>query len=134
MNDYLNVLFSIIAGNLTAAQRDALAALQANWVLLNTRNGRWFVDICGPVAKLQDLRDYLIAQGRDPKVIAIFEHASDGTEIIRDGTSFDWAEYLNVAPDVKTYNAAGVQVSSVRPAVYVETHRFAGWGPKIGAP
>lgn len=161
MNDWLNVLFSLLAGPLTDQQRDALANLEANWVLLNTRNGRWFVDICAPKRKLLNIRDYLIAAGRDPKIIAIFEHSEgqvtedievptfdeEGNrlgqviqqvtsikqiEVLRNGTTFDMVEYLKVAPDVKTYDPiTGALLLSTRPTGYVETHRFAGWGPKV---
>jgi hypothetical protein len=138
MATWLCALFSMIAGAPTQVQRDMLASLSCNWVLLNVRNGRYFIDICGPVEQLQNIRDYLTSIGRDPKVIAIFDLATDGggnlVQQCRANPGFDSVEYLNVAPDVNTYNAQGVLVSSVRPTGYIETHRFAGWPAKAGTP
>lgn len=138
MTTFLCALFSMISGAPTQAQRDMLASLSCNWVLLNVRNGRYYIDICGPVVQLQNIRDYLTSIGRDPKVIAIFDLSTDvdGKPIqqLRVAQGFDSVEYLNVAPDVKTYDANGVLLTSVRPTGYVETHRFAGWPAKAGTP
>jgi hypothetical protein len=135
MNDVMqfwrNILFSVTATPLTQTELAWLAANQCAWVFINARLGRYYLDILGPWDKLQLLYDYLVATGHDPIGIATFK-----TEII-DGKLMmvlqgipNSTEYFKVAPDVKTYDANGNLVSSVRPTQFVDVHSWAGWPEK----
>jgi hypothetical protein len=130
-DNWYNVLFSIVSGALTQAQRDRLGQLDVSFELLNTRGGRFYIDIIGPRGQLQALQDYLTAQGRDPRVIGIFRYDDARNCSILVG-QLDLAEYVAVAPNILVYNqVTGVVVSNTRPAAFVETHEFAGWGAKV---
>ena len=124
MDNWYNVLFSVAAGPLTDDERERLSKVEASWVLLNTRLGRFFIDIIGPKAQLQAIRDKLTALGRDPIVIGIFD--SDGALIGQPNK----AEWLKVAQDVNAYDADGVLISTSRPTAFVNTHQWAGWAEK----
>lgn len=144
LDDWICALFSMDSGAIIQAQRDAIAALNVQWVLLNVRNARFYIELCGPQAQLVAIRNYLISIGRNPKVIGVFDHSlvDDGSgngtlmqvEQWRSSQGFDQVEYLNVAPDVKTYNPDGSLASSVRPMTFTPIHKFAGWGDKVGVP
>jgi hypothetical protein len=115
MTGWLNCLFSILSGALSQNERDQLANVGASWVLLNTRNGRFFVDIIGRTTQLQNIEDKLIELGRDPIRIGVFDH--EGTQI----GNTNPAAWLAVARDV---------TPGVRPTQYIDIHRWAGWAPK----
>jgi hypothetical protein len=137
MNDWYDVLFSLTAGPLSQQQKDDLANLGVAWVLLNQRLGKWYVNILGPKAKLVAIENYLIAAGRNPIRIGVFQYtvAADGTESMELVGNPNKAEYLAVAPDVMTYtyDALGNLLSAVasRPAAFIDVHRFAGWPGKV---
>ena len=124
MNDWYTVLVSILAGPLSDSEKEQLANVQASWVLLNTRLGRFFVDILGPKNRLLNIEAKLVELGRDPIRIAVFD--ADGVLV---GPRNN-AEWLRVAQDVITYNAQGQVVSVDRPVAFRDTHRWAGWAPK----
>jgi hypothetical protein len=136
MTDWYDVLFSITAGALTQQQKDDLAGLQANWVLLNARGGKWYVNILGPKTQLLAIESYLAAAGRNPVRIGVFQYAvlDDGTEVMNLVGQPNKLEYLAVAPDVITYtfDALGNVLTAIpsRPTAFVDVHRFAGWPPK----
>ena len=125
MIGWLNVLASIAAGPLSDEERDQLANVRASWVLLNVRQGRFFVDIIGPVAQLRAIEDKLTELGRDPIVVGIFTPTEitdeNGTRMVSLLTRKNAQEYLKVAPDMP---------DGSRPTQYVETHNWAGWPPK----
>lgn len=125
MEEHVNVLFSILSGAFTQAEMDGLRATECSWVHLNTRLGRFFIDIIGPMRQLQAIKDKLLALGRDPIVLGVFDY--DGN-LLNSANKTEWAK---VARDVKTYDANGTLVSSTRPVAYVDVHRWAGWGEKI---
>lgn len=114
-DSWRNVLFSIASGALSAADKDRLALVQASWVLLNTRLGRFFVDIIGPVGQLQAIQDELTAMGRDPIVIGIFDRSG----------------VLQNAPNKTEWVKVAQDVQGVRPTVFVDTHRWSGWSEKV---
>jgi hypothetical protein len=124
LTNWRNVLFSIASGPLSDSEKEQLARVQCYWVHLNTRLGRFFIDIIGPVNRLQNIQDKLTELGRDPIVIGIF----DGDGVLQGNANN--AEWLKVAQDVRTYDALGNLISSLRPVAFVDTHRWAGWGPK----
>ena len=124
MDDWYNVLFSITSGALSQAERDQLAQVQCSWVLLNTRLGRFFVDVIGPKTRLLNIEDKLTELGRDPIRIGVFD--ADGVLV---GPQ-NGAEWLKVAQDVLTYDAQGNLISTTRPVAFRDTHRWAGWAPK----
>jgi hypothetical protein len=121
MIGWLNVLVSISAAPLSDAEKDQLADIQAYWKLLNVRQGRFFVDIIGPVARLQAIEDKLTQLGRDPIVVAVFTPTMVDGQMVLLLTRRNAAEYLKVAPDV----------NGQRPTQYVETHNWLGWPPKV---
>lgn len=136
MDDRLNwydVLFSINAGALTDQEKTDLANLNANWVLLNRRNARFYVNIIGPKSQLLAIQNYLVNDGRNPITIGVFQYNPDTDTMDLVGTP-NKAEYLNVAPDVVTYtyDALGNILSTVtsRPTSFIDVHRFAGYPPK----
>lgn len=146
LSNWRNVLFSILSGPLTQADRDQLENVEAYWVLLNTRSGRHFIDILGPAARLQAIGDRLTAMGRDPIVIAVFKPIDGDVLPPADPRGFrlsrkvpqlalegapNKAEWLKVARDVVTYNADGSVQSTARPTAYVDVHQWAGWGDKV---
>lgn len=127
--DWYTVLFSMLDGAITDAQRDQLQALKASWVIVNRRLGRLLIDILGPRNELVAIRDKLIELGRDPKMIAVWD--ADGVIVQRGATAtVDW---LAVAEDVLTYDAAGNLISTTRPVAFRDTHRWAGWAQKEAA-
>lgn len=125
MNDWLNALFSITDGALSASEKIQLATVGASWVLLNDRLGKFFVDVIGPRTQLQAIQDRLVALGRNPIVIGVFD--SNG---VLQGTA-NKTEWLNVARDVKTYDAQGNLLTTTRPAAYIDLHRWSGWAGKV---
>lgn len=125
MSDWLNALFSITDGPLSAAEQVALAGVGASWVLLNDRLGKFFVDVIGPRAQLQAIQDKLTALGRNPIVIGVF----DSNGVLQN--TANKTEWVNVARDVKTYDAQGNLLTTTRPAAYIDVHRWAGWGAKV---
>ena len=125
MNDWYNVLFSILAGPLSDSEKDQLARVECSWVHLNTRLGRFFVDIIGPKNRLLNIEAKLVELGRDPIRIGVFD--ADGVLV---GPRNN-AEWLKVAQDVLTYDAQGNLVSTDRPVAFRDTHRWAGWAPKV---
>jgi hypothetical protein len=144
MDNWISALFSMDSGAITQGQATALVQLNAQWVLLNVRNSRFFIDVCGPPPVLTALQSYLQGIGRNPTIIAVFDHSlvDDGSgngtfkqvEQMRVGPGFNQAEYLNVAPNVITYDALGNVLTSVRPTTFVPLQKFAGWGDKVGIP
>ena len=124
MQQYYSVLFSMLDGAITQAQQDALANLNAQWVLINHRSGRFLIDIVGPKSQLTAIRNYLLSAGRDPIVIGVWD--CDGN-VIQPGLLSDW---LNVAQDVVTYNASGNIASTSRPASFRSTNEWAGWAAR----
>lgn len=122
--EYYNVLFSISSGPLSDDEKEQLSRVKCDWVHLNTRLGRFFVDIIGPRTQLTAIRDKLIELGRDPIVIGIFD--SDGLLV----GQFNTAEWLKVARDVISYNVDGTVASVTRPLSYIDVHRWAGWAEK----
>jgi hypothetical protein len=125
LTNWRNVLFSIASGPLSDSEKEQLARVQCYWVHLNTRLGRFFIDIIGPVNRLQNIQDKLIELGRDPIVIGIF----DGDGVLQGQANN--AEWLKVAQDVRTYDAQGNLLTTTRPTQFIDTHRWAGWGAKI---
>lgn len=127
--DWYTVLFSMLDGAITDAQRDQLQALQASWVIVNRRLGRLLIDILGPRNELVAIRNKLIELGRDPKMIAVWD--ADGVIAQRGANAAqDW---LAVAEDVLTYDALGNLISTTRPVAFRDTHRWAGWAEKEAA-
>lgn len=124
MTLYYSALFSMLDGPITQAQRDALANLDAQWVLINHRNGRFLIDIVGPKKQLAAIRRYLVDAGRDPIVIGVWD--CDGN-VIQSGQLSDW---LNVAEDVVTYDASGNVASITRPVAFRSTNEWAGWAAR----
>lgn len=120
-----NALFSISSGALTQSDKDRLAKVSASWVLLNTRLGRFFIDIIGPIPQLQAIQDELTAMGRAPILIGLFDRS--GT-LLNVPNKTEWAK---VANDIVTYNPDGTVLSTTRPAAFVDTHRWSGWSLKI---
>lgn len=130
--EYRNALLSIAAGPLSAAERAGLSQVKASWVLLNTRLGRFYIDVLGHKDDLQAIRDKLIELGRDPIVIGIFKPTMvEGEMVMVLQPGANKAEHLKVAPDVRNYDAEGNLVSSTRPAAFVDIHRWAGWPDKV---
>jgi hypothetical protein len=132
---FLCALFSMDAGALTVSQMTALKSLNASWKVLNTRTvnaiARWYVDIIGPKTQLVQIRQALIDAGRNPIVLGVFTPAVQGDgSMLLVLTQGNLAEYLNVAPDVVTYDALGNVLSTVRPTTFVDSHRWAGWPAK----
>jgi hypothetical protein len=125
MDNWRNVLFSLLNTPLTAAERKQLEDVQMSWILLNNRSGRFFVDVIAPIAWLQNIQDKLIELGRDPIVIGIFNYAG---ELMNTANNTEW---LKVAEDVKVYNAQGGLISNTRPVSFRDTHHWAGWGDKL---
>lgn len=125
MNDWYCVLFSILAGPLSDVEKEQLARVQCSYVHLNTRLGRFFIDIIGPKTRLLNIEDKLIELGRDPIRIGVFD--ADGVQI----GPRNAAEWLKVAEDVITYDAQGNVVNVSRPVAFRETHQWAGWAPKV---
>lgn len=124
LTNWRNVLFAVDATPLTQAQNDALAALDCSYVVLNTRLGRAFIDMIGPVQNLLAIEQKLIDAGRNPIRIAIFD--ADG---VMQGPP-NKAAYMTVARNVATFNADGTLLSSLRPTMYIDIHRWAGWAEK----
>lgn len=137
MNDdrtnWYDVLFSLTAGALTQQQRDDLAALQASWVLLNQRLGKWYVNVIGPKTQLLAIEQYLTNAGRNPIRIGVFQYNPDTDTMDLVGQP-NKAEYISVAPDVVTYtfDLLGNITNTVtsRPTAFIDVHRFAGYPAK----
>ena len=125
MNEWYCVLFSIASGPLSDLEKEQLARVQCSWVHLNTRLGRFFIDIIGPKTRLLNIEDKLTELGRDPIRIGVFD--ADGVLV---GPRNN-AEWLKVAQDVLGYDAQGNVTSTARPVAFRETHQWAGWAPKV---
>lgn len=131
--NWYDVLFSIASGALSDQEKQDLAGLQANWVLINKRNARFYVNILGPKTQLVAIENYLTAAGRSPIRIGVFQYnaTTDAMELV--GVP-NQTEYLNVAPDVMTYtyDVLGNLLTAIatRPTQFVDVHRFAGWPAK----
>jgi hypothetical protein len=141
MDGWINVLFSITNTPLSQSEREQLSRVQASWVLLNNRLGRFFVDIIGPKTQLIAIRDKLIELGRDPRILGVFEPTKQdildgggkviGWHYVMLLTQANGPEYLAVARDVITYDALGNVTSTTRPTSYIDIHRWAGWPEKV---
>jgi YD repeat-containing protein len=132
---FLCVLFSMDAGALTQAQMDALRAMNVAWEVLNRRVvnsiARWYVDIIGPKSQLVQIGQALTSMGRNPIVLGVFTPTIQPDQsVLLVLTQGNLTEYLNVAPDVVTYDAQGNVLSTTRPTGFIDVHRWAGWPDK----
>lgn len=87
------------------------------WVVLHERNGRLLVDAVGEYSDIGDAMRALQAIGRHPTPIGGWKQNGDPLAYY----PLDLSAWLDVAPDDE---------SGLRPTVFRDVHRWAGWGAK----
>lgn len=122
----INLLFSMDGPRLDDDQSSAFAKF-GQWVVLNERNERLYVDAVGEHDDITDAMDALAAYGRNPTVIGGW--AEDGSML--PDHPLDLNAYLDVAPDDVTFDADGNESGRTRPTTYVQTHGWAGWADRV---
>lgn len=123
----MTFVFSMLGPTLTDAQAGAFHAY-AQWRVCNERNGRLLVDGIGEESNLAPVLAALQQMDRDP--VAIGAWNEDGSPI--PGYALNEAAWLDVAPDDIDSTDPEHPVP-VRPTVWRDIHRWAGWGEKRNA-
>lgn len=117
MNTYIvNLQFSMLGPRLTEQQASAFAAM-AQWVVINEREGRLFVDGIGNKVDIDRVLAMLVIAGRDPRIIGAWY--MDGAPVAAYPPSLE--AFLEVAPDLD---------DGSRPTAFFEAHAWAGWAPR----
>lgn len=120
----INLLFSMAGPYLTDGETAAFAQV-GQWVVLNERNNRLFVDAVGDESATEWAIATLTQMGRTPAIIGGWH--VNGSPV--DGLPLDEAAWLDVAPDVWDRTNPENPVVT-RPLAFDDVHRWDGWADK----